>query len=300
MLVKIIYRAAIVSGCVLMSGCAIVSSDTNISNLRALENDLISRSGLSEGPNDVLGNSFTSVIDWAQVGGGQAGLDSSVLTVRHAPSVVSPSGGASSGFQVFGTTDSFSAEGGRDGTTYSIQGFTGNSILGRFIETQGSGSTLTGYAAYSTAGFKTSFADIVTLGRTGGTAVYRGTAVTEIFDGFGRSDVANGTSRVNVDFGANDISGSLVFSDTTDTGLGPDLGNFTLGISGGSLNGNAFSANMTADASDIGAASMASFDVTGSLYGPAGGDMGGSFATTAVADGTGEDLVLIGGFLATK
>jgi len=290
----------IFAGCVALSGCTIVSSDTSIAPIGSLSNDLISRSGTSEGPNNAVGNSFTSVIDWAQVGGGQAGLDSSVVTFRHASAVVSPSGQSSSGMPFFSVTDSYSVEGGRDNTMFVPQAVTASSILSRVSEVQGTAPNQQNFVAYTTVGFETSYADIVSLGSAGGRAVYRGSAFAELFDGSGASDAASGTATVNVDFGANEITGALVFRDALEGAGGPDLGDFQVDINSGSLAGNTFSTSMSTDPAAIGAATVSDFNAKGSLYGAQGADMGGSFATTATAAGTGDDLVLIGGFLAGK
>lgn len=300
MFVKFVCRLGVLAGTALLSACTIVSTDTQISPVSSLSNDVISRSGASEGPNNTVGNSFTSVIEWAQIGGGQASLDSSAVTFRHSSGVVSPSGNSASGMRFFSATDSYAVEGGRDGTSFSPKAITASALLSQVSEVQGSGASRQDYRAFASIGFDTSFEDIVALGSAGGRVVYRGSAFAELMDGAGALDEANGTATVNVDFGANDISGSLVFSDPLEGGTGPDLGNFRIDIAGGSLVGNTFSAPLSTDPASIGAASVADFGVKGSLYGPQAADMGGSFATTATATGTGENLVLIGGFLAGK
>jgi len=278
---KWIVRAALLAGSALVSGCAIVSSSTTIKPISALRTDLVSRNGVDQGPNNTNGTSFTETVSWGAVGNGTAGLESSELTMRHA---------SATGLSVFASTDQYSAEGARDNTSFTGNLLQNSSLVGRYSETSGTGTELVSYTGYAASGFHTPFADLVSIARAGSTVRYTGVAALELIDANGHRDVAQGATDFSIDYGANMMSGDLTFSDPLEGGTGHDLSSVTLNVDSGSLVGNTFSGVLTGDLAQLGASSLQTINMQGGIFG----------ARAAEATGSGNDIVILGGFLGSQ
>lgn len=289
---KFVTAAALIAVSV-ASGCSFVSSSTTIKQRSPLQTELVSRSGATQGPNSLDGSSFTDSVVWAALGNGSATLGTSELTIRH-------SSNAQTGMSVFASNDSYSVEGLRDNSTFSGNLLQDQSFLGRYTETSGSGSDQIAYVGYSAAGFHTPFADLVSIARAGSTVRYTGVAALELIDANGHNDGAQGSTDISIDFGANRMAGDLTFSDPLEGGTGHDLSAVTLNVESGSLVGNTFSGVLTGDLAQLGASSLSTINMQGGIFGAQAAEIGGSFNAIGTAAGTGNDVVILGGFLGSN
>lgn len=148
--------------------------------------------------------------------------------------------------------------------------------------------------AFTVAGYNT---DPATVGARTTIATYTGPASIQV-DQVGGFEGETGTVTLTADFGAATMNGSMSFTDMN-SGFGTtplDMKATTMTLSGGKIQGNSFSADLSVNAGDLAASSVDSAKLNGAFYGDTAQEVAGTFSGTGTSSATNGPLIFQGAF----